>query len=129
MKFSQTSLGGSVEILASKDFQAIPMDFTAMAETASLDVVPAGYPAEDASGVLGICLYDVDVEANPNGALVVHGIIDAKKAEAHITAVTGSSYTYSDAIKEARPNIVFRDNIGVTADDTEDDTNEGGGNT
>lgn len=114
MKFKTTEVGGTVEILAADDFDAIPF---AVTET---DAVKAGTPMtihgkKTASATAnGILLYDVDPLENPNAALVVRGVIDQKKAEAH------SGVTYdAAALKTAVPGIVLRDNIGVNAADTE----------
>lgn len=110
MKFSSTEIGGSVEILACKDFQSIPIKVTAEGTNG---VVKAGTPltAEGASttgsGAVGILLYDVVPANNPNAAVVVAGIIDATKAQAH------SGVTYVDALYSALPAITFRTNIGV----------------
>lgn len=107
-----TTVAGSVEILASKDFQAIPVKVT-VATDAESTVVKAGAPitAQGASttgaGAIGVLLYDVDTAINPNGAAVVQGIIDATKAQAH------SGVSYTDALYSALPGIVFRTNIGV----------------
>ena len=86
MNFAKTTYGGTIEILASNDFQAIPVK---VATPMSGTVVKAGTPLTDegasttGSGAVGILLYDVDTAKNPNGALVVQGIIDAAKAQAH----------------------------------------------
>lgn len=110
MKFETTTMAGGVEILASKDFQAIPVKVAAP-QTGT--VVKAGTPLTDAgesttgSGAVGVLLYDVDTAVNPNGAAVVQGIIDATKAQAH------SGVTYVSALYSALPGIVFRTNIGV----------------
>ena len=110
MKFSNTTVGGSVEILASNDYQAIPIKVATPGEGT---VVKAGTPLTNAgasttgSGAVGILLYDVDTAANPNGAMVVQGIIDATKAQAH------SGVSYVDALYSALPGIIFRTNIGV----------------
>lgn len=110
MKFATTSIAGGVEILASKDFQAIPVK---VATPVSGTVVKAGTPLTDAgesttgSGAVGVLLYDVDTAVNPNGAAVVQGIIDATKAQTH------SGVTYVSALYSALPGIVFRTNIGV----------------
>lgn len=107
-----TTVAGDVEILASKDFQAIPIKVT-VATDAESTVVKAGTPvtAQGASttgeGAVGILLYDVDTAINPNAAAVVHGIIDSTKAQAH------SAVTYSTDLYSALPGIVFRTNIGV----------------
>lgn len=108
MIYSKTVLAGDVEILASKDFQAIPVT---VATPGSGTVVKAGTPlnadgeATTGSGAIGILLYDVDTERNPNGAAVVAGIIDADKAQAH------SEVTYVAALYSALPAITFRTNI------------------
>ena len=110
MKFTQTSVGGGVEILASKDFQAIPVKVATPGEGT---VVNAGTPLTDAgvsttgSGAIGVLLYDVDTAENPNGAAVVQGIINAAVAQEH------SGVSYASALYEALPGIVFRSNIGV----------------
>lgn len=110
MKFSTTTINGGVEILASKDFQAIPIK---VAAPESGTVVKAGTPLTNAgesttgSGAVGVLLYDVDTAVNPNGAIVVHGIIDATVAQAH------SGVTYASALYSALPGVIFRDNIGV----------------
>jgi len=110
MKYNETSVGGGVEILASKDFQAIPIKVATPVEGT---VVKAGTPLTAAgesttgSGAVGVLLYDVDTAENPNGAAVVQGIIDSTLAQSH------SGVTYVSALYEALPGIVFRTNIGV----------------
>lgn len=111
MKFSTTEIAGGVEILASKDYQSVPAKVAAPAGDDK--IVKAGTPLT-AAGVsttgenaVGILLYDVDTDANPNGALVTAGIIDATKAQAH------SGVTYAAALYTALPAITFRTNIGV----------------
>lgn len=110
MNFAKTTYGGTIEILASKDFQAIPVK---VATPGSGTVVKAGTPlnasgeSTTGSGAIGVLLYDVDTAKNPNGAAVVQGIIDATKAQTH------SEVTYASALYEALPGIVFRTNIGA----------------
>ena len=110
MKFTDTTVAGGIEILASNDYQAIPIK---VAVPGSGTVVKAGTPLTAAgasttgSGAVGILLYDVDTAVNPNGAAVVHGIIDATKAQTH------SGVTYVSALYSALPGVVFRTNIGV----------------
>ena len=110
MKFNTTSVGGGVEILASKDYQAIPVT---VATPGSGTVVKAGTPLDadgastTGSGAVGVLLYDVDTAENPNGAAVVQGIINSTVAQSH------SGVTYVSALYEALPGIVFRTNIGV----------------
>lgn len=112
MVMNTTTVAGDVEILASKDFQAIPVKVTVATDAAST-IVKAGSPinANGASttgtGAVGILLYDVDTALNPNGAAVVQGIIDSTKAQTH------SGVTYASALYSALPGIVFRTNIGV----------------
>lgn len=113
MKYADISVGGTIEILASKDFQAIPVKVATPSGEGAGTVVKAGTPLTSAgasttgSGAVGILLYDVDTAANPNGAAVVQGIINATKAQAH------SGVTYAAALSTALPGIVLRTNIGV----------------
>ena len=112
MKYSETTLAGDVEILASNDYQAIPAKI-AVADGATSTIVKAGTPidsaglASESDSPVGILLYDVDTAANPNGALLVDGIIDSTKAQTH------SGVTYTSDVYSALPNIIFRTNIGV----------------
>lgn len=118
MRFESSVYGGTVEILAADDFVGIPI------KVAGTSVVKAGSPLT-LSGVAateteagtdtpastnadGILLYDVNPKENPNGTLVVQGVIDKKKAEAH-SGVTLNA----DTLKAAVPGIILRDNIGV----------------
>ena len=110
MKFADTTVAGGVEILASNDYQAIPIK---VAVPQSGTIVKAGTPLTNAgasttgSGAVGVLLYGVDTSANPNGAMVVQGIIDATKAQDH------SGVTYASALYSALPGVIFRTNIGV----------------
>ncbi len=69
MKFKTAEFAGTHEILANDDWAAVPHKFTADAKAG--DIVTGK----------GVCLYDVDVEANPNGAVVYRGVINAYKLE------------------------------------------------
>ncbi len=113
MKFTRNEVvGASDTILAANDYTAIPICVT---ETAA---VKAGYPmvlstgkkAESAATADGILLYDVDPKENPNGSLLVAGVVDSKKA-------AKSGFTYDTAaktaLKGAVPGIVL---TGVSAE-------------
>ena len=107
MNFAESKYAGTIEILASNDYQAIPVN------GAGSSLMKAGTPITSAgesstgSGAIGILLYDVDPTKNPNGSAVVQGIIDSTKAQEH------SAVTYVSALYEALPGIIFRTNIGV----------------
>ena len=113
MKFSTTTIAGDVEILAAKEFMAMPIK---VATPGSGTVVKAGTPltidgaSTTGSGAVGILLYDVDTAKNPNGAVVTHGYIDATKAQSH------SGVSYASALYSALKSIVFRTNIGVNGE-------------
>lgn len=110
MKNKTTTIAGGIEILASNDYQAVPVKVATPGEGT---VVKAGTPltaagaATTGASAAGVLLYDVDTADNPNAAMVVQGIIDATKAQAH------SGVTYVSALYEALPGIVFRTNIGA----------------
>ena len=107
MKYSQTTVGGGVEILASKDYQAIPVAVAGTTKLKAGTPINASGESTTGSGAIGILLYDVDPTENPNGAAVVQGIINATVAQAH------SEVSYVDALYSALPGIIFRTNIGV----------------
>lgn len=114
MKFKTTEVGGTPEILAASDFDAIPFTVTEAAPVKAGALMTIQGKKAAAASADGVLLYDVDPAKNPNAALVVRGIIDKKKAEEH------SGVTYdAAALKTAVPGIVLRDNIGVAAADTE----------
>lgn len=124
MKFKTTTVGGTVEIMATDDFDAIPFTVTETTPVkAGTPMTLAGKKATFTAGTggavgtttaNGILLYDVDPSEDPNAALVVRGIIDKEKAWKH----SGVSIDAA-ALKVAVPGIVLRGNIGVTADDAE----------
>ena len=117
MKFTETQAGGSVEILATDDYAAIPATITGTSLVkAGMPITLEGAPAPDGTGAAGILLYDVDPQANPNAALVVSGIIDWEKCQEH----SGATATAA-AMKAALPGITFRENIGAApaADDAQ----------
>lgn len=119
MKFTKSAVGETVEILASKDFQAIP------AKIEGTDIVKAGMPitadgaaAATGTGAVGILLYDVNPKENPNCALVVSGIVDWAKCMEHSGATANAA-----TMKTILPGITFRENIGVNEDaEDADDT-------
>ena len=120
MEFKTKNIGGTVEILASKDFFAIPVTVT------GTEVVKAGMPlkllAPDVDGTVsavpagaganGILLYDTDPNENPNASMVVTGIVDWKKCKEH-SGATATAATMATTL----PAIEFRENIGVNAPD------------
>lgn len=75
MVFTNEKVSGRVEFLGSRKFLAIPHTFT--------QNTVSGKAVEFTDGlgrtVTGINLYDVKVDENPNGAVVVQGIILANK--------------------------------------------------
>jgi hypothetical protein len=100
MKYNKTSAGGRPEILANDTYVAIPHKFSADAKGG--DVVEG----------VGVALYDVTKDDNPNGAVILFGFIDVSKLEesqkptsAQVTALPmikwlnadGTIYAGSDA--------------------------------
>jgi hypothetical protein len=79
MKTVQKTYTQSKEILANDHYVAIPYDCTSLTPNAE-GIVPAGtiVPANDATAI-GVLLWDVEVGANPNGTVVVHGFIEKTK--------------------------------------------------
>lgn len=110
---------GINEILASKDFDAIPIK-VALPESGS--IVPAGTPltavgaSTTGANAVGILLYDVDVSENPNASIIIRGIINSVKAQEHC------GITYANALYAALPMVRFRTNIGTNTEDTNDNT-------
>ena len=108
MYFDTKSIGGGIEILASNDYQAVPVTVTETMK-AGTPVTQAGAKTANAEGAIGILLYDVDKDVNPNGAVVVDGIINYDKCKASAGADLTAT---ADALAKALPNIVVREKIG-----------------
>lgn len=105
MKYTNTSCAGTYEILAADDFIALPKTIVSdNIVLAGTPIAASGSPVLSGTNAVGILLYDVNPAENPNGAVVVFGVIDATKAAAHANI---SSYPVS-AIKTALPGIIFR---------------------
>ena len=118
MKYATASIADTVEILAADEFVGVSITVT------GTSVVKAGTPMThggvkateaDADGgkaastnADGVLLYDVDPTENPNGTLVVQGVIDQKKAKAN----SGCKLDVA-AMKAAVPGLILRTNIGV----------------
>lgn len=95
MKFTTKTVVASKEILANDHYVALEYDCSALSSLATNDVIKAGtiIPSNDANAI-GVLLYDVNLAENPNGAIVVHGFVnaaklDTKPATAAITALAG----------------------------------------
>ena len=76
MKMTEKAVAGNrVEFLGSADFDAINHTFAADTKSGELVEITDGIGETHK----GICLYDVVVDDNPNGAVVVRGIVVASK--------------------------------------------------
>lgn len=111
MKMDVKTVTGTTEILASDDYQAVPVEITESdAVLAGMPITAAGKSAPTGANAIGILLYDVNPAQNPNAAVVVDGIIDWGKAKKHNASITATAAN----IAKILPNIVFREN-GVTS--------------
>ena len=83
MKFTEKSVAGNrIEFLASAKFKAINHMFDADIKSGELVEITDGTGAKHK----GICLYDVVIDDNPNGAVVVEGIVMTDKLPTKPTA-------------------------------------------
>ena len=124
MKYTNTPVSAPEStILAADTYVAIP--FT-VKET---NAVPAGYPmaktglkaaattgtsaADAATDAIGILLHTVDPAVNPNGALLIQGVIDVDKAK-----LSGFTYSTNDiaALKKAVPAVFCRTGVGTKSE-------------
>lgn len=109
MRFETSTLGGTVEILAADDFFAIPGNLSGTDPVkAGMPITADGDAAPDGANAVGILLSDTDPNKDPNCALVVNGIVDWAKCQAH----SGATATAA-AMKAVLPGVTFRENIGV----------------
>lgn len=109
MRFAKSVVGGTVEILAADDFVGIPIKLTESGVVkAGTAITAAGAKTTTYTDAAGILLYDVDTAENPNGTIVVQGVIDKTKADAHAGVTLDAA-----ALKVAVPGVILRENIGV----------------
>lgn len=109
MKVNAKSSGEMFTILAADHYVAVPVTVAGTA------LVPAGTPLTSAgaktttlTSAVGVLLYDVDPTVNPNGAMLIHGVIDAEKSKAHSSVDLAG-------ITETLPGVTLRANTGVQA--------------
>lgn len=98
MKFKTEKIGIEANILANDHFAAVPYDCTELGALAKDGIIPAGtiVPANNATAK-GVLLHDVDIDENPNGALVIHGFISkAKLPEQPAETVNIGQITFVD---------------------------------
>lgn len=78
MKFTSKTVTQGSEILANDHYVATEYNCSSLSATDG--VIKAGtiVPANDATAI-GVLLYDVYPEENPNGAIVIHGFIKKDK--------------------------------------------------
>lgn len=120
MKYTNTPVSAPEStILAADTYVAIP--FT-VKET---NAVSAGYPMAktglkaaattdtSATDAIGILLHTVDPAVNPNGALLIQGVIDVDKAK-----LSGFTYSANDiaALKKAVPAVFCRTDVGAKSE-------------
>lgn len=79
MKFKNTDIANTSEILANDHYVAIPYDCSSIS-AGSDGIIPAGtiVPANDATAI-GVLLWDVKKDGNPNGTIVIHGFVKKSK--------------------------------------------------
>lgn len=89
MKFTTKDVTQGVTILANDHYVAIPYDCSKL--TATDGVIKAGtiIPSND-NKAIGVLLNDIYPDENPNGAVVIHGFIEADKLP---TAPTSDAVT------------------------------------
>ena len=117
MKLTKNEIGSNVEILAADEYTAIPIKCVGSTVLkAGTPLTAAGAAALNGSSAVGILLYDVDPTQNPNGAMVVQGVVDYAKAKAN-AGITATAATLQAAI----PGVYFRTDIGVNAAFTSSD--------
>ena len=116
MDYQKKPIGGSVEILAAAGYLSFPVRCGAGGILkAGTPLTADGTAALDGSGAVGILLNDVDPTVNPNGSMVVSGVIDYAKAKAN-AGITATAEQLHSAI----PGICFRTNIGTNEEEDDE---------
>lgn len=124
MKLNCTPVGRRCEILASDDFQSVPVVIAgSSAVKAGIPVKADGTAVPAGTGAAGILLYDADPNVNPNAAMVVQGVVNWTRCRENGASAEAS------AMSAILPGIVFRENVGAAeaASDTAGGGSSGGG--
>lgn len=79
MKFKKTIVGMQKNILANDHYVAIPYNCSDLTPDSN-GIVKAGtiIPKNDSTAI-GVLLYDVAIDENPNGAIAIHGFVKKSK--------------------------------------------------
>lgn len=118
MKFKNTNVLNTKEILANDHYYAIPYDCSSLSADSD-GIVKAGtvVPSNDAKA-MGVLLYDVKKNDNPNGAIVVHGAIRLDKlpavpVTAAVTALKQISFVAADGTYNPTFKVTYDANGGT----------------
>lgn len=100
MKLKNTNNFNSKEILYNDHYVAKPYDCSSLTADSS-GIIKAGtiVPANDKTAV-GVLLYDVKKDENPNGVIVIHGFIKASALPAAPSADTSTEIGAKSALKQ-----------------------------
>lgn len=109
MRFTESPVTVTKEILYNDHYVAIPYDLTDLSSLSTNGVIPAGtlIPSNDGAAE-GVLLHDVTLAENPNGTVVVHGFIKqaalpAAPTQAAVTALIGKGVQFMDS--NGKPQI------------------------
>lgn len=103
MQMQKTVIDCGFTILASRDYQSRPITVAGSVPVpAGSPMTSAGVTAATESQAVGILLHDVDPNVNPNGALLVQGLVNARVARTHSGATLDAA-----TLKVACPGIVL----------------------
>ena len=106
MQMSTNGGSGRCEFLASKDFNSIPCTVSGDGTIkAGSPITSAGALATTESQAVGLLMYDVTPAINPNGALLVQGVVNARIARQY----SGRPLVKS-TIEGAVPGLYLREN-------------------
>lgn len=113
MKYKQTTIVNSINILSNDHYVAVPYSLTGLEALAKEGVIAAGtiIPANNNTAV-GVLLTDVRVEDNPNGTVILHGFIDADKLPEQPTP---------EAMTKLEGIYFLTDNVPVDFDNSDND--------
>jgi len=109
MRFTESPVTVTKEILYNDHYVAIPYDLTDLSSLATNGVIPAGtlIPSNDGAAE-GVLLHDVVLADNPNGTVVIFGFIKqaalpTAPTQAAVTALIGKGVQFMDS--NGKPQI------------------------
>ena len=104
MKFEEKTAIANKEILYNDHYVAIPYNYSDVAGDKDGVLVAGTIIPQNDETAIGILLYDVNKNENPNGAVVIHGFINEGKLETEPANTAKTALSGIVFMKDGKPD-------------------------